>query len=338
MGKVLSKKNAILVDFEKKEKWTFQEALETATNMKWNIEGFQSNQNHGSVIQNLIRYGKYFLYPLIVFFRRKQYANILAWQQFYGLILVFYFRIFGVKDVPTVSVMTFIYKEKKSILGKVYHWFVNFALQSGYIQSVFVYSESEKRYYSEIFNLPDTLFVSVDLGVEDRYDEFCDDIHKGDYYVSAGRSNRDYDFLINAWSVQQVPLRIICDSVVPEKNTNILFLTDCFGDDYFRQLAGARAVIIPVQDENISSGQLVALHAMMLGKPLIVTQNVALEQYVEDVAGFVIDKRNSDLSEALRKLDKQYDCISRCARKTFKEKYSLEQMGKTIGKVLKNMI
>lgn len=42
----------------------------------------------------------------------KNYNKVLAWQQFYGLILAFYFRMFHVQDVPEIVVLTFIYRPK----------------------------------------------------------------------------------------------------------------------------------------------------------------------------------------------------------------------------------
>ena len=271
----MSKKNAILVDFDVKEPWIFQIALEETIGGSWEIVSLTSNRNHGEVIQNLIRYIKYFLLPMRIFLKRKAYKTVLAWQQFYGLILAFYFGLFRIKNAPDITVMTFIYKEKASWLGKVYFRFIHFILHSGYISRVIVFSKDEITYYSQLFGVPESLFAFVELGVEDERDRLKAHISNGDYYVSAGRSNRDYSFLVDAWKNQGTQLKIICDAFSCNSADNIRVLGNCFGDDYLKEIAGCKAVIVPLKDENISSGQLVALHAMMFGKPLIVTKGTS---------------------------------------------------------------
>lgn len=82
-------------------------------------------------MQKFIRYAKYFLVPMKIAKDHKNYNKVLAWQQFYGLILAFYFRMFRVKNAPEIVVLTFIYKPKKSFVGKVYDKFMRYIVTSG---------------------------------------------------------------------------------------------------------------------------------------------------------------------------------------------------------------
>lgn len=333
----MSKKNAILVDFDVKEPWIFQIALEETIGGSWEIVSLTSNRNHGEVIQNLIRYIKYFLLPMRIFLKRKAYKTVLAWQQFYGLILAFYFGLFRIKNAPDITVMTFIYKEKASWLGKVYFRFIHFILHSGYISRVIVFSKDEITYYSQLFGVPESLFAFVELGVEDERDRLKAHISNGDYYVSAGRSNRDYSFLVDAWKNQGTQLKIICDAFSCNSADNIRVLGNCFGDDYLKEIAGCKAVIVPLKDENISSGQLVALHAMMFGKPLIVTKGTSLNQYViEKENGIYMEKTAESMNEAISYLQDPAACemMGASARRMFEERHSLSKMAEKIGEII----
>lgn len=89
----------------------------------------------------------------------KNYNKVLAWQQFYGLILAFYFRMFHVHNTPEIVVLTFIYKPKKSFVGKVYDKFMRYIVTSGYIKYFVVFSESEKKRYADYFDVPEAQFV-----------------------------------------------------------------------------------------------------------------------------------------------------------------------------------
>ena len=232
--------------------------------------------------------------------------------------------------------MTFIYKPKASWLGQVYFKFVRYALQSKFLKTVFVYSEGEVEYYSGLFDVPASLFRSVRLGVEDERGQLAAFVRDGGYFVSAGRSNRDYAFLYSTWKGRK--LRIICDTLDQESTDEILCLKDCHNEEYLKQIAGCRAVIIPLLDENISSGQLVLLHAMMLGKPVIITKNNALNEYViPNGTGFVIEKTKESLMGALEELDNEekYLVFSQKAREHFERNFTYEQLGRNVGEILR---
>lgn len=70
-----------------------------------------------------------------------------------------------------------------------------------------------------------------------------------------------------------------------------------------RKLGNCYAVILPLDDENISSGQLVILQAIMLGKPAIVTRNRTVTDYIIDgYNGYVIEKNEESLIKMIKKL------------------------------------
>ena len=329
------RKNAILVDFETPKKWEFLDAIEVATNEKWVVEKCISNRNFGNFLQKVIRYVKYFFEPFKVFLHRKDYSRILGWQQFYGLILAFYFRLFRVKNAPEITVMTFIYKPKSSLIGGRYEKFVRYCVTSNYIQNIIVHSEKERHFYANYFHIPVEKFVFVKLGIEDRTKEIPISKPKN-YYLAPGRSNRDYSFLLSAWN-GNIPLKIVCDSLdMQVKDKSIEILRNCHGDEYLKLLSECHAVVVPLEDVHASSGQLVILQAMMYGKPLIVTENEGVRDYMVDSEdGYIIEKEQVSLNEAIVQIEEHYSDISLNGRKHFEEKFSLYQEGLAIGNIIK---
>ncbi|MCD7884753.1 MAG: glycosyltransferase [Lachnospiraceae bacterium] len=334
-----TKKNIILVGSDVPTDWSFKEGLETSTGMKWEVKKCITNNFKG--ISKITRYIKFFTMPLDLFIHRTNIANILSWQQFFGLTLACYFRLFRVKNAPRLDIMTFIYKPKKGLVGHIFKKFVGFAVTSGYINNIFVYGKSEIKYYSEVFGVSESKFVSVKLGIEDVYDKYENNDENSDIFcIAPGRSNRDYDFLCKAWIKGLGKLLIISDTYkVREKKENIELLSNCFNDNYLNKLSSTKcAVIVPLLNESFSSGQLVFLQAGMFGKPVITTKNATVSDYIVDgVNGFIIDKREDQLLEALVKLsDPQvYRIMSENSRKMFKKEFSLEELGKKVGRILR---
>lgn len=333
----MSKENVILVDYDAPNNWEFHKAIEEATGYKWRVYKAVSNKNHGSILQKLIRYAKYFFIPIKFAKNHKNYNKIIAWQQFYGIILAFYLGIFHVQNAPEIVVLTFIYKPKKKFVGKVYDKFMKYIVDSGYVKYFVVFSESEKKWYADYFNVSESKFIFEILGYEDKTKEIpiC---NSGQFYLAAGRSNRDYKFLVETWKERKEHLKIICDTFslknIPD---NIEILTDCHDNDFFRELARCKAVIVPLEDTHISSGQLVIIQAMMYGKPIIITENDTIKDYVDNErTGLVIKKTDKELENAINCLSNEiyYEKMSDEERKKYKSIFSIFAMGTRIGNLL----
>lgn len=335
--------NALLVDFNVSEQWGFYQTLKRTTKCDWKIYKCVSNCNYGNVIQNLIRYFKYFLLPVKIFFISEQFEHILAWQQFYGLILAFYFRIFKVKKNVKITVMTFIYKPRKApVIGKIYERFIKYIVTSDYIDYFIIFSHSERSYYSSLFGINIDKFKVLKLGIEDVKGEYSLDSFDEQYFISAGRSNRDYPFLCDIWKDiskmgREKHLSIISDTIHKNSSESIKYMDKCHGKEYFKELSKCYAVIIPLKDRNISSGQLVILQAMMLGKPVIVTKNDTIFDYIIDgFNGLIIEKNKFALLEAINKLydKKTYKMLSYNARVYFQKNFSICSLGVQVSKII----
>ena len=328
-----NKKNLILVDYDCPEEWKFKKGLFDSTDEQWEVKKLISNVNHSGKMQNIIRYLKYFVFPLYIFINRNRYKRVIGWQQFFGLILAFYCRLFRVKDAPDIYVMTFIYNKKCSRLGRIYERFVKYCISSEAIKKIIVFSDTEPAYYSTIFNVDESLFVTIQLGIEDIIHKY--DISDNKRFLSAGRSNRDYDFLLNNWT-DKLELDIVSDILKKSESEKIKIYNSIHGESFYKMLAKCHAVIISLKDENISSGQLVILEAMMLKKPIICTKNKAVENYIDTgINGVIIDKDIMSLEKAIQYIEEHYIELTENARSKYESKYTEYQMGLNIGKLIK---
>lgn len=322
--------NAILVDFKYDENWSFFNGVKENSTGDWVVLEKVSNKTQKSFFNNMARYIKYFFFAFRIFCGRKKYDKIIAWQQFYGIFLCFFLRFFGCKKGPNVTILTFIFKEKNGLKGKLYKKFVNYALGYNNINKIVVLSSYEVEKYKATFANSNKKFVFCKIG-NDNKPKF--DIVKGDYYLSPGRSNRDYDFLVNAFKKIDKKLVIISDTYKNRKiPKNITILDSCFKDDYEKQIANCRAVIISLDDIPISSGQLVCLKAYQYQKPIIVTNNLGIIDYVTaNVDGFIINKNYDELFEAIRKIedDDIYDKMAKHSKL-----YTLYDYGKNVAELI----
>ena len=106
-----------------------------------------------------------------------------------------------------------------------------------------------------------------------------------------------------------------------------------------RELGNCYAVILPLDDENISSGQLVILQAMMFGKPVIVTRNKTVTDYIIDgYNGYVIEKNEESLKIVIKKIENRdiYESISHNTREYFEKNFSLYSMGLEVANFIEN--
>lgn len=266
----------------------------------------------------------------------KNVKNIITTQQFYGLIIVFYSRLLHLRKKYSLTVLTFIFKPKKGIIGSLYFHFMKYIVNSKYIDGIVVYSEKEVKYYEELFGCKKGLFHYVRLGKTDESKSHVSE--KGEYLISVGRSNRDYDWLISIIAKTDYKLIIVNDSFKGETITsNVQILSSCYKDEMIELIAKSFCVIIPLLDPNISAGQLVALQAQNLHKPVIATESNGISNYISNgETGFIIKKDEKSLLDVLNKLKDEaiYDELSDNGYKSFMEKYSISQQFEKIGLIV----
>ena len=203
------------------------------------------------------------------------------------------------KRVPIV-ICGFIYTLRRSAIvtwcRRLY-----FRMVLAMTRGVICHSTLETTRYSEIFRLKKTAFAVVPFALNVQIPA-ARDIHEGGYVLSAGRAERDYGLLSDAWSGLPQRLHIVCDTEAPLRSVkaspNITLLRQCFGSDFQREIAGADFVVVPIKDKELSAGQMVLLQSMALGKPVIISRTPTTEEYGEHLKTLYFVEHGS--VEALR--------------------------------------
>ena len=334
------RENVALFDSSQEEAAEFIRGLQDQTGESWRAIVCNSNKGRQG-LTNVIRYIKYFLFPLVIFFRRKRYATIIGWQEFYGLIYAFYCRLFHVKKCSRLIIKNFIYKPKKGWIGKLYFRFMNYIVKSGYVDTYICASQTMVQYCCEVFGESDEKFVFIPFGVNDFAAAYQPEAPAAeDYVLSLGRSNRDWQFLLDGAKDIPYPVKIICDELHAENPPeNVEILNSVWGDMTHSYIYNCKCMVIPIADGRIASGDTVLLMAMSFGKPIIITKPSCLaDDYVTDgYNGIVIEKKPGQLQAAVARIfedDSLYSLLSQNGRQHYLDNHSLYTYGKHVGKIV----
>ena len=338
--KMDNKMNIVLVDTLVSDDWEFATGLELGSEQKWRIIKWNNAGLKNNKLHNIKRLFGYFFYSLQIFLKRKKYLNIVAWQQFYGLIFAFYCNLFKVRKENTLIVMTFIFKEKKGRIGKIYKKFVRDVVKSDYIDKLVVFSEHEIEHYSTLFSVSKDKFQFFNLGIEKKKELEKTKVDlKYPFLLAVGRSNRDYSFLFSCvenmpWNIVVLTDELNYEGLVP---SNVQVFNNIRGEEYLKILNESFAVLIPLQNSNISSGQLVMLQAMQYKKPIIITESETIGSYVQhNINALVVKKERGQFNQAIKLLYEDevlYKRLTDNGKKIFENNFSLLMLGKNVGKL-----
>jgi glycosyltransferase involved in cell wall biosynthesis len=169
----------------------------------------------------------------------------------------------------------------KSGIRRWLKWFRH-RLLSYSISRFVVYSNKQLAEYVRYFRLPAEKFTCVRYHMTINPAAFS--VLDGAYVFSGGDYTRDYRSLIEA--AQMLPYRFIiaarfrsyfCDLRIPD---NVEILT-ASREEFFRLMAGARVVVVPLRPGLLhSGGQQTYLNAMAMGKAVVVADDGGADEYI----------------------------------------------------------
>lgn len=286
----------------------------------------------------LVAWPAYFIVPLKLFFLHARYDYVVAWQQVYGLLLAAMLRFFRIDGAPRLCILSFIVSPRRR--SGIFHAFINYALGSRSVVAAVCYNPAEvelnRRIFPDFAGKIQHAVLAEDIPGIERFS-----VRDDGFFLAAGRSNRDYDFLCDVFDGLDEKLVIVCDDFIPERPlpSNVTLLKNCFGDDYFAKLATCSAVVLSFKDDTMSSGQLVFLHAAQFGKPVVSTRSHCLHGYIEDgVNGVVCNKQLPEMKQCVAgfRSSTRYDELSRRTRDLYAERFGYAQLAKRIKELLEH--
>lgn len=313
----------------------FVRGVERASRQPWNVIEKDGTMAKAKVFRII----SFYLTPLAFLLRHPKARNVLAWQQFFGILAAFYNKYIFHRRRLAVTIMTFIYKPKRGLPGKLFYKMVNSAICSKYVKTIIVFAPNEIDYYEHLFPGAKGKFRFVSLGIVVDKNDYRDvELAAQDYYFSTGKSNRDYDFLVEVFSGLDSKLKIACPGVNSRQNSNIEILSDCYRSDTKRYLCNCKGVVIALKDLNISSGQLVFIQAMQFGKPIIITDSRSTRGYLEDNLNALIIPNDLNLwrqgIERLNTDKKLRAAMSEHNKKRGLSDFSISGFGENVGRLI----
>ena len=337
------KKSAVLADCEPYKIESFLEGMRDAG---LDVECLSINAigARDKFYSNLVRYLKYFSAPVVALTKRKKYEYIVGWQQFYALIFCFWCQLFHLKKVNKVIVVNFTYKDKKGVVGRIYKWFMKKCVCNKYVDYLHVLSNDYADVIAGTFGISRKKIIVTAFGVDDYAKKFGElerpKRAPGSYALSIGRSNRDYNFLIEAWKGVDENLVIISDEYKrTDLPANVMLINDVAGSEQYPWIANCNSLIIPIDKVEICSGDTVLLTAMAYAKTIFVTNPSTLaEMYVSDgVDSIYINKNVEETRDIFNKYysDNQGNVIGDKARENFLAKFSRRVMGRNLAQYMK---
>lgn len=332
-----TRKALLLLDSAPEPEWNYAQLLTQQTGLTWVTWHADSHFADASLLKKC----KFFILPLRLLAHRRAFEIIYSYQQFYGLVYAFYCDLLGLKKCGHLLVATFIYRPKAGLKGRLYAWFMRRAVQSGAVDRILCYSQSEIPYYEALFNVPAGKFVYLPLGLGDRIRSAPRAFPPEERYIlSAGKSNRDYAFLLRALGGTPYSVRVLTDTCPQPRDENIRVYTNVYDEAYFDMLARCYCVVICLEDKHISAGQLVLLQAMMYCKPVIATYTETTAEYIRDgETGFLI-RTQTELLERLHRLYAEpalYRQIAANGRLAFLREHSLARMAQCTADILRQI-
>ncbi len=242
-------------------------------------------------------------------------------------------RIFRIKSPKHIVLELMLDEEQNSLSWKIKRAMQRFIFST--VDVVFVSSSHEIDIYSKRLNKPEKHFKFLPFHTNIMDPRI---MKRGNYILSAGRTERDYKVLADA--VKNTDLEVII--VSDEHNvkdisfpTNVKVLVNVPYSKYLDLLYNCRLVVVPLKRVVKSTGQVVFLEAMATGKPVIVTETVGTKDYIQSgVNGILVPPDNPiSLKEAINTLMKNPELendISMNALECVKNHYTLEKYCSTI--------
>ncbi|MFQ5649574.1 MAG: glycosyltransferase family 4 protein [bacterium] len=322
----------------KKDDWSFLREM-LALGHSCETVGVEITRKYNSRLEKILYlWSGYFLIGLKGFLKRKKFDLVIAYQGVAGLFYSF-FKQLSFNRRPRLVLMAFFFtKRKNPIYANLRYYFTKAALAG--VDKVICYSSKESTYYNRFFGCKSQKFHFVPYGVNiARIEELLRrNPQAGDFIFSAGSSNRDYKTFFEAVAGLDTSVVVfakkynVAGLTVPD---NVELKYDVYGDEYYNHLMSAKFVVVPLDDPELSSGQMVLLESMALGKAVIITQVWGVTDYVEDNknALLVADHVSSDMRQKMELLLQKPDLARKLgarARERVLENFTVHDMARGV--------
>lgn len=215
--------------------------------------------------------------------QRGSVDAILIWQQFAALYFLFLNALIPGPKKPVLLYYVIYKPAANSFIDRLKFRAMRFMTNAPQLAAVYFMSKDDRLYAVTIHQrrrlLADHPFYSAHIEAN-----LAQSAEPG-FYFAGGASNRDYAVIRKlAELIPDAHFLIACtakqaEAISPVKNLEIR--TDVSPAGFDDLVVRSRAVILPLADPSVVSGQLVCLAAMQAGKPVFMTRNTFVGEWID---------------------------------------------------------
>jgi glycosyltransferase involved in cell wall biosynthesis len=270
----------IQVNWKEVGKWSFVRFLKSRVERLCILQPLLPKNAANGRITTISIFLSEFYMPFVALFLRKDTDVIISWQMRIGVIYGILKRLFHHRKPPLHIVQDFhVDLTRNDWLYRARMAFMKLALPG--IDFFCCTSTEEETIYSRMFGIPKDRILFLPLTPPSND---CQDAAgtRSDYIFSFGNSDRDYDTLIEAVAKLNIRTVILSQRYHPQKALpeHVIHIHNRISEKELNQwIVSSRMVIVPLKDYQVSAGQLSLLQVMALGRPVIVTRNMATREY-----------------------------------------------------------
>jgi glycosyltransferase involved in cell wall biosynthesis len=294
----------MMIHWKESGKWDLYQAIMGCMEKLEILQPFGLNRFRSNFWNRLTYILSEFYLPLAALMKRDSFDIVMSWSMRLGICYGVLNRLFRRSGSPKHIIYDFhidltrtdwIYRFRLKLL--------RFAIPG--IDFFFTTSEKEIEIYARLFGIRPDLMAFWPM-TPAAYLLKKDISSRGDYLFSYGNSDRDYDMLIQA--VKNLPVQTVIVSRTYQPTyplpSGIVLIREKPWDELLALIESSRMVILPLKSYNVAAGQLCMLETLALGRPLIVTRNMATVEYAVDgkTALFFDAKDAETLSDHIRYL------------------------------------
>lgn len=291
----------------------------------------------------LTRYPPYFrlAWRAMAQISRQRYDVVVAWESKVGVPFALAKR-WRCRRMPPFVLLAF----NPGDLPAVAQPLIRAALR--HVDHLTVLARAEADDYRQRYHVPSEKITLSPLPSYDVYHNAsaltaASNLAGSPYIHASGRSSRDYATLVEAVSDLQVRTIIHGRGYnfkglrIPP-NVEIGELAS--PDDFHRLVYGATVEVVPLQPQLRPAGSSQVVFAMMMGKPVVVTANPSMTDFVEHgVTGLLVEPGNAQaMREAIVYLlehPEEAARMGRAARQRFEQLHTFEQFARRTHQLLR---
>lgn len=298
-------KLCILVNWKEEGRWFVLNILKKMVQSVDVLQPVSLKNTVNDFFTYVSNYLSEFYIPVTAFFYRNRYDVIISWQMRIGICYGILNRIFHSRKHPVHIIQDF----HIDLTETRWLYRMQIALLKMAIPGIDYFcctSTEEERIYSKLFKIPRERIIFLPLAESSA--SFDNPVYSiQDYIFSYGKSDRDFDTLIQSVANLNIKTYILSSKYVPKCPfpENIRILRNYVSDqEMIKWIGSSRIVVIPLKDYRIAAGQISMLETMAIGRPLIITDNMATREYAtnDKTALFYTAGNAAELSELIQYL------------------------------------